>query len=202
MLPTTGIPDLLSVAEPGKVVMVAGRPAAGVSTTLATAVAHWASSGKPAVMASWERPGGPLRGLFPAEGVEVLDILGWTAEEFERALHASGVPAGTLVAVDYLQLIGGSDDTGARLARIARETDAAILLGAMAPRAVQPLLESGAPGALALRAFARAIGSVRGADAHHVYRLAAIRNGRGRRQLVISQPAPNLRLVHATAFLS
>lgn len=195
------IVELLGATEPGKVVMVTGRPGAGVSTTLARAVARWAKHGNPAVMASWERPANALRPLFPPEHVEVFDILGWSVDEFERRVQAAALPVGTLVAVDYLQLVSGDAEVTHRLAKIAHEAEINMLLGAMAPRAVQPALESGVAAALALRSLADAIGSVRGANAQHIHRLAEIVEGESRRQLVMSHPAPNLRMVHSTAWL-
>lgn len=96
-------------------------------------------------MASWERPASALGELFSTDRVEVFDVLGWSVDEFKRRLQATAVPSGTLIAVDYLQLIGGADDASERPAGVAHETGIAMLLGAMAPRMVHRVFESEAP---------------------------------------------------------
>lgn len=193
----TATDALTGVTEPGEVVLLVGRPAAGVSTILASVVSRWADRGDLAVMASWERAASQLRLDFPGlEAAEVLDIVGWTVGELERRLEDLTVGAGALVAVDYLQLIQGPDDIGARIAALADRFGLRMVLGAMAPRSVAPVVADGEP-AEVLRVFAEHIAAMRGADARYVDRLAALVDGgpdSGRR-LIISQRSPRLHLV-------
>lgn len=191
---------LLGVAKPGKVTMITGRPGAGVSRTLFQAATHWAKAGRPAALASWERPASGLRAQLTTDHVEVFDILGWSMDEFGTRVQAAALPAGTLIAVDYLQLIGGTGDHSRRLAEIAQQSGITMLLGAMAPRTVHPVLAGRVPPAAVLRSFIGAIGAMRGANTRSIHRLVAIVEG-DRPGLVISQPAPNLRMVHTTVWL-
>jgi hypothetical protein len=111
-------------------------------------------------------------------------------------VRAADLPAGTLIAVDYLQLTGGSGDHSQRLAEIAQQSGITMLLGAMAPRPVHPVLAGRASAAAILRSFISAMG---GANTRSLHRLVAIVEGDGPR-LVISHPAPNLRMVHRTVW--
>lgn len=163
---------------------------------LAAAVLKCSQAGKPAVMASWERPASSLRPLFPTAAIEVLGVMGWSIDELERGLRNAAVPRGALIAVDDLQLITGPEDACAQLARVAQEMGLAVLLGAIAPRAVSPLLESGAPAAQVLRSLTTAM--LPSGALTPIHRVAVILNqDPTRRHFVISHPAPKTGMVAA-----
>lgn len=189
---------LLEASEPGRVLMLSGRPAAGVSTSLASATSRWATTGKAAV-ACWERPPALLVDAFPDLAIaEVPYIVGWTLDELAGWLRSAMVSLDdVLLAIDYLQLIEGSDETCAEVAALARACGLRILLGAMSTRAVIPAISDDAPPDDLLQAFAEDIDEMRGGDRRHVHRLAVIVESEPSqpRRLILSQASPDLAMV-------
>lgn len=154
MIDDATLDSLIATTVPGHVVLLSGRPGAGISTTLVELLARWMASGGSAVMACWERSADRLRADFPTleEGVEVLDILGWTMSELRRHLTALTPPSDTLLGIDYLQLVNGPTNVEESAASLARDLDLRIVLGVMASQ--QVLSSNTAPPAAVLRSYA------------------------------------------------
>lgn len=127
---------ILAETPTGSVTAVIGRPGAGVSTLLGQ-VCMTATASAPVVLASWERP--PTFSTALA-GVVQPKIIGWSAEELGQCAEVRDTAPGTVVAVDYLQLLGDSGDgAGRSLCALAANRSWRLLLGVMAPRRLRDL---------------------------------------------------------------
>jgi hypothetical protein len=138
---------ILDETSPGSVTAVVGRPGAGVSTVLVQ-ICGTAAGATRVVLASWERP---PAWSDSADEVARPEIVAWSAAELGRCREVRAAGAGTVVAVDYLQLLSDPDDGAAGVLRsLATTRGWRLVLGVMAPRALKDL-DTAMPPALAVR---------------------------------------------------
>jgi len=125
-----------------------------------------AQQGLAAVFASWEAPPDITRPMVGAPEVAIPYILGWDLGELERWLGAEGIALGSVVAIDYVQLISDFGQLGSveRLIQLAEHSGFRVLAGFMPGRDLDALEERPAP-ALAARMVGESVGTkLAGAD--------------------------------------
>jgi hypothetical protein len=131
------VSKVLAVTASGSVTAVIGRPGAGVSSALAAACDAAVTVGVDAVLASWERPPSRSAELLNDTTVATPEIINWDLDELRRCRELLNAAEGTVVAVDYLQLIDHNTDqlgTVAELRALAVEKQWRVVLGVMLPR--------------------------------------------------------------------
>ena len=143
--------------EPGSVTAVVGRPGTGVSTSLARICATAAEQGARVVLASWERPASGSAELVGRHDVAIPQIINWDVAELERCPEIRDAPSGSVIAIDYLQLVDDQgEDAASALHTLAVEREFRVVLGVMARRELSEL-EGDVPPARAARLVGQAI---------------------------------------------
>jgi hypothetical protein len=127
---------VLAGTPTGRLTAVVGRPASGVSGLLSAVVSAAGNSRDHrtrAVLASWEGSQQHVETL-DTRHVAVPEIINWNVDELARCRDLVDAPEGTVVAVDYLQLVGPADETAADLRALASQHRWRLVVGVMAPR--------------------------------------------------------------------
>jgi hypothetical protein len=131
---------VLGAATPGSVTMVVGRPASGVSRLLAgVATRAGMLSGLGAVLASWERAAVETAKVVAVDEVAVPEIIGWSVDELGACRELAGAPSGTVVCLDYLQLLGAPVPVATALRALAKKKGWTLAVGVFAPRCLSRL---------------------------------------------------------------
>jgi len=187
---------ILGETAEGALTAVVGRPCAGKSTAMARICGMAARRGVHAVFASWEAAPKFTGPMVEVPEVAIPNILGWDLGELERWLNTKNVAPGSLIAVDYVQLVSDIRESGSlvRLSRLAREHNYRLLAGFM-PRRDLDILEERPTPATAARMVGERIGANL-ADADRAVILCG--TGAGSRNVVMSTPpAPGRVTWHA-----
>src|SRR4051794_31579555 len=93
------------MTPPRSIAAVLGRPASGVSSTLARTCNVAAVRGLDAVLACWERTPDRWAGVVENAGVRIPAVLGWDTGTLAAWSANEGIASGTVVAIDYLGLV-------------------------------------------------------------------------------------------------
>lgn len=128
---------LLDELRPGQLMLILGRPGSGVSTTLASICLAAAITGRPTLLASWESSPECTRARTgPNDLLNLPNIIGWDLHGLSH-YAAEGLEIGSLVGVDYLQLVAGTGSARERIDDVrawGKKRDLRIALGVMVPR--------------------------------------------------------------------
>jgi hypothetical protein len=132
---------VLTTTTPGTVTAVVGRPGSGVSSLL-TAVASRAAKVPPSsVVASWERAPENTPTTVDLSAVAVPRVIGWSPQDLRQWGGLANAPVGTVVCVDYLQLIAPGLTAAPELRNLSKDKGWRLVVGVMAPRKLARLDE-------------------------------------------------------------
>lgn len=130
---------MLATTTPGTVTAVVGRPGSGVSSLLTAVAGRAAVVPLAAVFASWERSPENTPAGVDLSAVAVPRIIGWTLQDLGRCAALAGAPIGTVVCVDYIQLIAPGLAAASELRSLSKDKGWRLVVGVMAPRGLAAL---------------------------------------------------------------